>query len=149
MNEITIMQRRNLGNYEHREVTLSMSLAEGDDMQAAYTSLNESIAVALGYRDEQKVEKAVEPEAKPEPAPKKPAKKAAKKATTKKKAPEKKEPVVQVSKEEILQLCRDTANRLGSADKIKELIKTACGVDSLNDADPSTYNKLVELLKEA
>lgn len=149
MNEMTLMQRRNLGNYEHREVTLTMTLKEGDDVQAAYESLNQSLNVALGFAQEVTVAEEKKPEPQETTAPKKQAKKATKKASSKKKETKKEEPVAQPTKEEMLALCRETANRLGDADKVKELINQACGVSSLNEADPQTYNQLKKLLGDA
>jgi len=143
VNEINVMRRKNLGNYEHFEVALKASLDENDSFEDSYTELLENLRKAMNPQGNSNA-KTEKPEA-PKAATAKPApKKATKKAPAKKKAPEE-----EVTMEELMQLCRDTANRLGSADKVKELIKTACGVDNLKDASASTFGKLKTLLEEA
>ena len=74
----------------------------------------------------------------------KPKKKAAKKVAKKTKAPE-----VIPTFEEMIELCRETAERLKSGPKVKALIEKACSVSALKDADTSTFPALVKLLKAA
>jgi len=148
INEIKIMQRKNLGNYEHREVTINASLTEGDNFNEAYDKVNQEVKHALGYGyvpvpqpvSIAQVEKGIkEVEAKEKPAPPK-----------KKRAPaKKKDPVVVPTLEEMMALCRDTANRLKSAEKVKALMSSVCGVETLKDANENTFVELKTKLNDA
>lgn len=146
INEIKVMRRKNLGNYEHFEVALGASINEGENFEEAYGKVLESLKYAMNPTGG-KVAETQESEAKAEPVETKPAKKETKKTSTKKKEAKKEEPVP--SLDEMVALCRNTANRLGDASKVKELISQACKVGSLNEADPSTYLLLKKLLEEA
>lgn len=139
------MQRRNLGNYEHREVSISASILEGETFDAIYREVNKKVQLGLGFNNE----KTEEPKAKQETAPAKPAKKVAKKAPAKRKPAAKKDPVVVPSLEEMIALCRETANKLKSGDKVKSLIEAACGVSSLKEADEKNFVELKKLLTDA
>lgn len=144
--EIKITQRRNLGNFEHREITLSASFNEGDDFDSVYNKVNEQVKRTLGYESTSFVKEtaeAVETTVEAAPAPKKKA--PAKKRTTKKA----KEPVVVPTLEEMTALCRKVAGELKSADKVKSLIQEACQVDSLKEADENTFVELKKLLEKA
>ena len=138
------MKRRNLGNYEHKEVTITASLEDGDDYTEAYNLLNMNVNNAL-------VMLAPIPAASTAVVEEKKKAPVKKKAPAKKKAPvKKKEPVVIPTTEELMLLCRETATRLGSADKVKALIQEVCGVGSLKEClDDTCFIELSKKLKDA
>ncbi len=140
--EIKIMQRRNLGNYEHREVTMGISLVEGDSLEAAKSLLNKEVLTALGYS--QKAEETQAPKKEEEV---KEEKKKSKKSAPKKEKVEKE--VIVPTLQEMMDLCRETAGRLKTADKVKALIQEICAVDSLSKAEESTYIALKKALLAA
>ena len=145
--EIKIMQRRNLGNYEHREVTMGISLVEGDSLEAAKSLLNKEVLTALGYS--QKAEEAQAPKKEEEEVKEevKEEKKKSKKSAPKKEKVEKE--VIVPTLQEMMDLCRETAGRLKTADKVKALIQEICAVDSLSKAEESTYIALKKALLAA
>jgi len=152
INTIEIMRRKNLGNYEHFEVKLGASLTENDDFDTAYNKVMGSLSVALEGKplatakkvnDEVKTKEVID-----EP---KIEKKAKKKATKKKVTKEVKEVEVvnPLTVEEMMVLCRETAGRLNSGDKVKALIIEVCGVPSLKAADAKTFTELAKKLVAA
>ena len=153
INEIKIMHRRNLGNYEHREATLGMALTEDDNIEEAKKVINSQLKSIL-YPEaapavtKEAVEKMAEETPAKVPAKKAPVKKAPAKKAPVKKAPAKKAEVVPTM-EEMMVLCRETATRLKSGEKVKALIEKACGVASLKEADEKTFLALQKLLKAA
>jgi hypothetical protein len=72
---ITVMQRKNLGNYEHIEITASAKVEEGEEALTAMLSLKTFVEIALVAKaTEIQPPAKVEEEVKPEPveeAPKK------------------------------------------------------------------------------
>lgn len=46
--EITLMRRKNLGNYEHIEAGITLALVEGDDEKVALTKAKDFLSEALG-----------------------------------------------------------------------------------------------------
>lgn len=149
INEIKIMHRRNLGNYEHREATLGMTLTEEDNVEEAVSLIKTKLKGIL--YPERAVEAApVKEETPKEETPAEPVKKKVTKKKVTKKAPaKKKEPEVVPTMEEMMALCRETANRLKSGEKVKALIEQACGVGSLKEADEKTFLALKKLLEGA
>lgn len=76
MTEVTIMRRKNLGNYEHEEVSLTAVIEESDNAAECIASVKQEVLHALGLSvDPVPTTKPVEP-AVPQAAKKTPAKKA-------------------------------------------------------------------------
>jgi len=151
INEIKIMKRRNLGNYEHKEVTMGVALKENDNHAEALALLEANIEGALFGTPV--VPKAPVPSDQTEMDIPVDVKEAVKKVTKAKKAkaPKKaKEPVVVPTLEEVQVLCRDVATKLKSADKVKALITECCGVGSLGEVkDTACFIDLAKKLKDA
>jgi len=109
------------------------------------SALHEERRVKL---DEAIVKEAAEITANSEPVEevekkKSPAKKA-------KKPAKKKDPVVTPTLEEMMELCRDTANKLKSGEKVKALIQDSCGVGSLKEVeDTACFIDLKKKLEDA
>ena len=157
INSITIMQRRNLGDYQHREVSFSASLEENEDFDSVMADLNLKMFKALGFKTNSKVKPEVKEEMPPEEMPPEemppeeiPTQKKKKKSTKKtKKAKDPVEPEVIPTLEDVASACKSKANELGTAEKVKELISLCCGDSALKDADPSTFKDLLTKLKDA
>jgi len=148
--ELKTTLRKNLGNYEHVESTLTLVLAEDDSIVEAMEKMEENLRMSVGNTPIVKFENIPvdsKPVATKEEAvtKKKPAKK--KKAPATKKA---KEPVVVPTLEEMMVLCRDTANKLKSGEKVKALIQDTCGVGSLKEVtDTACFIDLKKKLEDA
>lgn len=171
INEIKVMERRNLGNYQHREVTLSMALTKNDDGITALERINYQMLIALGYKGPDKTcEEEVEPtetvkelDTLPPEVPqkkvqkRKPAKKIGKKLEVSEKVKEEDvklpldtlPPETPLTLEAMIATCKEVATKLQSGDKVKSLIKQVCGVSSLGEADPAKFSELKTLLLNA
>jgi hypothetical protein len=155
--EIKIMKRRNLGNYEHKEVTMTASLEEGEQVNNSVSFLEALISQALIGDIKQVAAKVVEPvkvEETPAIVEEAPKKKAPRKKAPKKSIPaviveEPKEELPPPTIQEMMELCRATAGKLNSGDKVKSLIELICGVSSLKDADPTKFAELKKTLEDA
>ena len=89
ISEVKVLQRKNLGNYEHKEVGVTVALSESDDAEMALSQATSFISLALNEVKPEVpkpsysapvVEVVTQEEEKPAaPAPKKTAKKAVKK----------------------------------------------------------------------
>lgn len=81
---ISVMQRKNLGNYEHIEISATAKVEEGEDSFSSMLSLKTLIQAALEAKANERVQK-VEEEVKPEPVVEEPIKE--KKTRAKKEKP--------------------------------------------------------------
>lgn len=149
--EISLMRRRNLGNYEHIESSVTIALDEGDKESLAVEKAKVILNKALGYTKEEekktvsaKTEKPVEEKKEEEPK-KSPAKK---KAPVKKKAPAKKAASVpKATKEDVLKALRSYAEAHQSKEMAQAVLKETTKAEKLADVDPKDYGKLVKALE--
>ena len=136
------MKRKNLGNYEHKEVGVTLALGEKDCENNAYLRADKFLDQALSDNMPSTVEEA--------PAEKKEEKKAPAKKKTAKKAAKKKEeaPVVEITFDEIQSKMREVAKFYKSAEKVKALMSEITGKASLKDMDQEDFQKLMKKAEE-
>lgn len=156
--EIKLLKRKNLGNYEHEEIQISVSLTEEDSADKGLAYAKEFVNKALGVKQEatKVIETTPAPAKEATPAPAKeaapapakevtpaPAKEAAPKKAATKKAPTKEAEVVPVlTKDQVNQKLIEVAKKFMSKEKAIALIKEVGNVEGLADLDVSLYNKL-------
>jgi len=140
--EIRVMKRKNLGNYEHKEVGVTLALGEKDCENNAYLRADKFLDQALSDNMPSTVEEA--------PAEKKEEKKAPAKKKTAKKAAKKKEeaPVVEITFDDIQSKMREVAKFYKSAEKVKALMSEITGKASLKDMDQEDFQKLMKKAEE-
>ena len=138
-NEIKLMKRKNLGNYEHKEVVVSLALSEGEDEKVALQKADAFIAHALG-------QVVVTKEDAPKVEAKAPAKKKVAKKATKKAAPKvEEEPTI--TKDELNAKLIEVAKFYKSKEKAVALIQEVGGVDSISDLPEDKWNTLANMCK--
>ena len=144
--EIRVMKRKNLGNYEHKEVGVTLALGEKDCENNAYLRADKFLDQALSDNMPSTVEEAPaeKKEEKKAPAKKKAAKKAAKKVTKKKEEA----PVVEITFDDIQSKMREVAKFYKSAEKVKALMSEITGKASLKDMDQEDFQKLMKKAEE-
>lgn len=145
---VRVMQRKNLGNYEHKEVDISVSLVEGEDADLALSLAQEVVNKGLGIastvkkasvkttttaKTATKEEKPVETKEEVKEAPAK-------------KAPAKKAPAKKHTKEECLEALREYATKKGSKEAAVALMEDVTGVSTLGEVAEKDYNKLYKAL---
>lgn len=150
ISEVSLMRRRNLGNYEHIESSVTIALVEGDDEKLALSKAKDFISEAIGLTANKPSTKTAQtktstnakPSTKKEEDPKKEeAKKpAAKKATTKK------APAAKVTKEDVTEALKAYAKAKKSKDMAVEVMHDVTGVRKLDEVDAKMYTKLVKAL---
>lgn len=143
-NNVTIMKRKNLGNYEHKEVTISYTLSENEDENEALAKAEEFITNALNGVKPLPVNTKQEDEVKE-------AKEVVKKKVTKKKAtkkaPAKKEPAKEYTEADVKQALRAYAEANQSKEMAVAQMKDVTGAEKLADVDAKDYAKLVKALE--
>lgn len=141
--EIKIMKRKNLGNYEHKEIALTLALNEEDNPSECllkgeafvHNALNE---VKIQPKPLELVkDKVEEVEVKEEPVKKKVTKKKVSKKATKEVEPE-----VVVEKEELNKSLIEVAKFYKSKEKAMALIEEVGGVQSISDLPVEKWNTL-------
>lgn len=143
--EIKIMKRKNLGNYEHKEIALTLALNEEDNPSECLLKGQAFVSNALGEAfvsnalNEVKIEPIKVEEVAEEVVEEKPVKK---KVTKKKKTAKKVEPEVVVSKEELNKSLVEVAKFYKSKEKAIALIEEVGGVQSIGDLPEDKWNTL-------
>lgn len=158
VSNITVMKRRNLGNYEHKEVTVSVALSEGDSAEAAMNLADAMVVNALSDKViliadiktstnakpqvRKEVEAPVKEESKKEETtaeepPKIPA------AATKKKGGA---PAVKTTKEDVLNALRNFASAKKSKELAQSVLEDVTGAKDLASVDSKDYAKLIKAL---
>lgn len=146
--EIKIMKRKNLGNYEHKEATISVALKEGDSVEESVGVAENLVESILnGERPAVKAPKTSEKTADvPPPIPQDAGKEAEKpKAkTSKAKASAAQAP----SDEDLKEKLRDLTKKLKDRAAVNDLITQACGevkaVADMTDKEKISLMKFVE-----
>jgi chromatin remodeling complex protein RSC6 len=150
--EVTVSRKKNLGNYEYIESSVTIAMVEGDSPDKAVDEAKRVISLALGESrttakaqvkttTNAKAPVKEEPvkEEKPEEAPsKKTSKKATKKASTRKAAPK---------KEEVVAALREYAKAKGTKEMAIAVLEDVTGKESLGEVPAKDYAKLIRALK--
>jgi len=152
INELKLEQNKNLGNYESRKVSATISIAEGENLQEAVKYLNTVVGNVLEGKQVEKAKSelkvAVEVEAPVEPLAEK---KVVKKKTTKKKVAKKKEveEAVTATIDEAKAAARSFYGLTKSRDKVESVIEEVSGVRKLgNISDESVLGAIVQAFSE-
>lgn len=141
ISEIRIMRKKNLGNFEHKEVGVTIALTLEDDCMLAYDKGETFIMEALsGVKVAPVKETVAEVVAVKEEAPKKTVKKSKKKVEQ--------EEIV-ISKDELNKLLIDVAKLHKSKEKAISLIMEVGNVESLSDLPEDKYSELAKLCMAA
>ena len=153
VSEIKFMKRKNLGNYEHKEVALTVSLTEEDNAEAGMTYAEDFVNNALGseskitrvvgVKSAELPEKSVDEVATKEVKAKSEEPKKSKSTKGKEKPAEEPKKEVIISKEEVNKKLIEVAKKFSSKEKAISLIKEVGEVESLSDLKPELYSKLV------
>jgi len=146
ISELSIMRRKNLGNYEHKEVMVKLSLTEEDDANIARSKADAFIANALGETlaaQTEEIQKKVD-EVQENLAPKK-EKKTVKPANKKAKTAE---VVKTYTKDEVNASLILVAKKFNSKEKALSLITEVGGVATLAELPENLYGTLVARCEE-
>jgi hypothetical protein len=136
--EIKIMKRKNLGNYEHKEIALTLALNEEDNPSECLLKGEAFVSNALNeVKMEVKKQEKVEEEVKETPVKKK--------VTKKKKTAKKVEPEVLISKEELNKKLVEVAKFYKSKEKAIALLEEVGGVKSIGELPEDKWNTLAKM----
>lgn len=148
ISELSIMRRKNLGNYEHKEVMVKLSLTEEDNAELARSKADAFIASTLGETQaesteviQQKVE-----EVKENLSPKK--EKKTKAPANKKEKPATAEVVKTYTKDEVNASLIAVAKKFNSKEKALFLIEEVGGVKTLAELPETLYGALIARCEE-
>lgn len=149
ISEIKLGRKKNLGNYEFIESSVTIALVEGDDENLALNRAKDFISTALGLTAAKPSTKTaqtkVSTNAKPETKAKPEAKPEEKKeATTKKPAATTKKNTAK--KEEVTAALQAYAKAKKSKDMAVEVMHDVTGVRKLDEVDAKMYAKLIKAL---
>jgi len=156
ISEVKVLQRKNLGNYEHKEVGVTVALSESDDAEMALSQATSFISLALNEVKPEVpkpsysapvVEVVTQEEEKPAaPAPKKTAKKAVKKpaVVVTEDGPEEEF----VTKDQVNAKLIEVAKKFKSKDKAVAILKEFGDVEDLGSLDSSKYGLLIHRCEE-
>lgn len=155
VSEISVMRRRNLGNYEHKEVTVKIALEEGDSEKEALSKADSLVAESLEIKTKTvaQVKTSTNVKAKEEPKKNEETKSqskvetAAKPSSAGKKKTKKKTTETKVSKNDVLVALRGYAKAKNSREMAQAVLEDVTGAKSLDEVDAKDYGKLVRALK--
>ena len=138
--EIKIMKRKNLGNYEHKEATISVALKEGDSVEESVGVAENLVESILnGERPAVKAPKTSEKTADAGKEAEKPKAKTSKAKASAAQAP---------SDEDLKEKLRDLTKKLKDRAAVNDLITQACGevkaVADMTDKEKISLMKFVE-----
>ena len=157
VSEISLGRKRNLGNYEFIESSVTVAMVEGDNPEEALGLAKDFLSKALGLENpkttaikaqvktttnakkEEKEEEVAIPPVIEEEVEKKVTKKKVSKKVTKKKE-------VEISKEEVLNALREYAKAKKSKEQAQAVLESTTGAASLAEVDKKDYAKLIKAL---
>lgn len=148
--EIKLMKRKNLGNYEHKEVEIRVALSEGEDSEKAFELAEAAVTRGLEGKKKAQIktsETKKEDEKDEKTTPKKSSKKTTKKTTKKasKKATSKSSS--EASEKEVLQALREYAKAKKDKNMAVAVMEDVTGETKLGKVDKKMYKKLIKALK--
>lgn len=155
ISEISVMKRKNLGNYEHKEAKITAVLAEGDCVDTARELVENLVNKVLeegktSTKVSAQVKETVKEEVKKEEAPKEVKKEEAskQKAPAAKKKGKKAEntTTIETTREDVLEALREYAKAKSSKEMAQAVLEDVTGVKTLNEVDSKLYSKLVKSL---